>query len=71
MTEKYADYDAASKLSPEDEKEHALYVERVAAEYGFPLSNWVPTISSRDSRNSKRTPTNSTLWMPPVETEQP
>jgi hypothetical protein len=44
----YAVVDEQIELSPEDEKEHAEYVSRVAAEYGFPLSDWTPTIPSRD-----------------------
>ena len=41
----YRDFDEQSELSAEDEREHAIYVRRVAAEYGFPLSNWTPTIT--------------------------
>jgi hypothetical protein len=44
----YADFDEQSELSPDDERAHALYVERIALEYGFPLSDWQPTIPSRD-----------------------
>jgi hypothetical protein len=46
----YSDFDQQSELSPEDEREHAEYVRRVAAEHGFPLSNWQPTIPSRATK---------------------
>lgn len=44
----YADYLEQSSMSPEDEQAHALYVQRVAAEYGFTLSDWQPMIPTRD-----------------------
>jgi hypothetical protein len=43
----YADFDEQLSLSQQDEREHAEYASRVAAEFGFPLSNWTPTIPSR------------------------
>jgi hypothetical protein len=46
----YADFEAQSELSPEDERQHAEYVRRVGEEYGFPLSDWSPTIPTRDRR---------------------
>jgi hypothetical protein len=43
----HTDFEEQSALSPEAEAEHAEFVRRVAAEYEFPLSNWTPTIPSR------------------------
>ena len=43
----YADFDEQSSLSAEDEAAHGVFVARVAAEYGFPLSDWQPMIPSR------------------------
>jgi hypothetical protein len=36
------------EMSPADEAAHAEYAKRVAAEYGFPLADWQPTIPTRD-----------------------
>jgi hypothetical protein len=44
----YRDFDEQSDLSPEDEREHAVYVRAVAAEHGFTLSNWSPTLPSKE-----------------------
>jgi hypothetical protein len=43
----YADFDQQSELTPQDARAHAMFVRNVAAEYGFPLSTWVPTIPLR------------------------
>ena len=43
----YADFDAPTELPPDEERAHAIYVRRVAAEFGFPLSDWQPTIPGR------------------------
>ena len=43
----YHDFDEQATLSPEAEREQHEFVRRVAAEYGFPLSNWAPTIPTR------------------------
>ena len=44
----YSDFHEESELSAEDQRAHAIYVRRVGAEYGFPLTNWSPTIPQRD-----------------------
>jgi hypothetical protein len=43
----YAAFDEELQLSPTEEREHGEFVARVGDEYGFPLSNWLPTIPSR------------------------
>lgn len=44
----YSDFDDQSELPPEQEREHAAHVRAIAAEWGFPLTNWSPTIPQRD-----------------------
>jgi len=44
----YADFEEQSGLAPDDEREHGEFVRRVGDEYGFPLSDWTPTIPSRE-----------------------
>jgi hypothetical protein len=46
----YRDFDDQSELSLEDEREHAVYVRRTAAEFEFPLSNWIPAVPTRERR---------------------
>ena len=43
----YSDFNEQSELSPEAEARHNEVVRSVAAEWGFPLSDWTPTIPSR------------------------
>lgn len=44
----YAVFDEQTELTPQNEAEHAEFVRRVSVEYGFPLSDWAPTIPSRE-----------------------
>jgi hypothetical protein len=44
----YRDFDEQSDLSRDEEAGHDEYVRRVAEEFGFPLSDWTPTIPSRE-----------------------
>jgi hypothetical protein len=44
----YAAVEEQAELKPEHERAHAEFVGRVAAEYGFPLSDWAPTIPTRE-----------------------
>ena len=44
----YAAVEEQAELTPDDERDHAEFVSRVASEYGFPLSDWAPTIPSRE-----------------------
>jgi hypothetical protein len=46
----YVDFDEQGALPAEDETAHAAVVRSIADEYGFPLSNWTPTIPSRERR---------------------
>jgi hypothetical protein len=48
----YDDFDEQVQLRPEDAVEHREYVKRIAEEFGFPLSDWTPTIPSRHSSTS-------------------
>lgn len=46
----YAEADADSQMSPEDEERHRAHVRKVAYEHGWPLPDWEPTIKMRKMR---------------------
>lgn len=42
----YRDFAEQIELPADEERDHNEFVRRVADEWGFPLSNWSPTIPS-------------------------
>jgi hypothetical protein len=43
----YADFDEQVEMTPRHAAEHFELAKRVGEEFGFPLSNWQPTIPTR------------------------
>jgi hypothetical protein len=43
----YAAFAEQVEMSPEDAAEHHEFVKRVGQEFGFPLSEWQPTIPTK------------------------